>query len=62
MKLKIGITGCSGSLGKFILKKKGFKFICFKGDIRKKKDIRNWLSKNDLNALIILQQLSQLKL
>ena len=61
MKLKIGITGCSGSLGKFILKKKGFKFICFKGDIRKKKDIRNWLSKNDLNALIHLAAIVPIK-
>ncbi len=54
MKVKIGITGCTGSLGRIILKKKGYKFVCFKGDIRKKKDVQNWLSENDLEAIIHL--------
>ena len=52
MKVKIGITGCTGSLGKFILKT--YKFICFK-DIRNRKDVKNWLFKNT-QAIFHLKQ------
>ena len=36
MKPTIGITGCTGSLGKVLLKQEIVKILCFFGDIRKK--------------------------
>ena len=61
MKVKIGITGCTGSLGKFILKKKTYKFICFKGDIRNRKDVKNWLFKNNFQAIFHLAAIVPIK-
>ena len=60
MKVKIGITGCTGSLGKFILKKT-YKFICFKGDIRNRKDVKNWLFKNNFQAIFHLAAIVPIK-
>ena len=40
MKIKCGITGHTGVLGRRIIKKLPFKFIKFKGDITKKKSIK----------------------
>ncbi len=62
MNKKIGITGCTGSLGKFLVKKKNLSFSCFKGDIRKKRDIKKWLSKNDFDAIIHLAAIVPIKL
>ncbi len=61
-KKKIGITGCTGSLGSFLLKRKNFKFSCFKGDIRKKTDIIKWLSGEDFEAIIHLAAIVPIKL
>ena len=39
-----GITGHTGNLGKKFQKiANNFKFIKFKGDIRKKKDVEKWI-------------------
>jgi len=57
MKLyNIGITGYSGSIGRALLKHKHkyFKFIKFKGDVRHKKKLLSWFSKNNFNAIIHL--------
>lgn len=51
--LKCGITGFNGNLGKTFLKyKKKFNYIKFKGDISKKKDVDDWIKKNDFQILI----------
>ena len=45
--LRCGITGYKGNLGKTFLKlNKNFRYIKFKGDIGKKKDINFWLKNN----------------
>ena len=63
MKSFIGITGCSGSLGKTLLKiGKNNKFVCFSGDIRNRDNVRNWIKKNNLKAIIHLAALYQLKM
>jgi nucleoside-diphosphate-sugar epimerase len=54
-KLSCGITGHTGVLGKELIKKKNnLKFIKFKGDITKKKDIKNWLQNNSIDIVIHL--------
>jgi|TARA_B110000037_G_scaffold184876_1_gene214001 UDP-glucose 4-epimerase len=48
----IGITGSTGVLGAHIKKKfKNVKFDCFNGDIRNKKDIKDWLKDKKFEAL-----------
>lgn len=52
---KIGITGSSGSLGKVILKnKKNFRIIKFNGDLRNRKKVFNWITKNKIKTVIHL--------
>ena len=54
-KLKFGITGHTGILGKKFLKENNkLKFIKFKGDITKKKDIKKWLQNNPIDIIIHL--------
>lgn len=51
--LRCGITGHKGNLGKNFLKlNKNFRYIKFKGDITKKKDINSWLKNNEFDILI----------
>ena len=51
--LRCGITGYKGNLGKTFLKlNKNFRYIKFKGDIGKKKDINFWLKNNEFDILI----------
>ena len=48
-----GITGHTGNLGKKIQKiAKNFKFIKFKGDIRKTKDVEIWIKNNNFDLII----------
>ena len=55
MKKKIGLTGSTGSLGKTLIRlNKNYKFIFFKGNISNKKDVLNWIKKNDVNINILL--------
>ena len=52
---KIGITGSTGILGSYIIKNsKYFQFDCFRGDINKKKDLRNWLKNKKLDGIFHL--------
>ena len=55
------MTGCSGSLGKIFLKNFNKKIICFKGDIRKKKSIEEWIKKNKINVIIHLAAIVPIK-
>ena len=51
--IKCGITGFNGNLGKtFITLNNKFNYIRFKGDIRKKKEVNNWIKKNNFDLLI----------
>ena len=51
--LKCGITGFKGNLGKtFIKQNKKINFIKFRGDITKKKEVYNWLKKNNFDLLV----------
>ena len=50
---KCGITGSKGNLGKtFVKNSKIFKFIKFKGDISKKKDVNRWIKNNEFDLII----------
>ena len=54
-KLKCGITGHTGILGKELLKRNNkIKFVKFNGDITKKKDIKKWLQNNPIDIIIHL--------
>ena len=62
MSLKLGITGYTGSLGKEIIKNNSiYSLSYFKGDIRKKNDIFNWLNNNQLDAIIHLAAIVPIK-
>jgi nucleoside-diphosphate-sugar epimerase len=62
MKPLIGITGCTGSLGKNLLSNsKNFFFKCFTGDIRKKNQINKWILKNNFSAIIHLAAIVPIK-
>ncbi len=51
----IGLTGSKGVLGKEILKNfKNFKILKYNDDIRDKKKLYNWLSKNNFDGIIHL--------
>ena len=53
--LKCGITGHSGTLGSQLIKKKfNFKFIKFKRNICNKKNLQQWIEKNNLDLIIHL--------
>ena len=48
-----GITGHTGNLGKKIQKvAKNFKFIKFKGDIRRVKNVEAWIKNNNFDLII----------
>ena len=62
MKSYIGITGCSGSLGKTLLKiGKKKKFVCFSGDVRNRDHVLKWITKNNLKAVIHLAAIVPIK-
>ena len=55
MKLNIGVTGHSGSLGKVVKKNRSNnKYFFYKNDIRNKKKIFDWFKKNNLNVIFHL--------
>ena len=54
MKIKCGITGHTGVLGKSVIKKLPFKFIKFKGDVTKRKQLNIWFKKNKLDIVMHL--------
>ena len=58
----IGLTGSTGSLGKIFLKnKKKHRIICFKGDLRKKKEINKWIKNSNINIIIHLAAVVPIK-
>ena len=51
--INCGITGHRGNLGKkFQVVAKNFKFKKFKGDIRKVKDVEEWIEKENFDLII----------
>lgn len=52
----IGITGGTGNLGKYFFKnyKNKYKFIFFRDDITKKKQVKNWVKKNKFDLILHL--------
>ena len=59
----IGITGSTGSLGQVVLKKfKRFKIKRFKGDIKNRKDVFNWVLKNKIEIIIHLAAVVPIKI
>lgn len=60
--LKIGITGATGSLGKFVKStNSSYKLITFKQDIRSKSKLSKWFKKNKLDAMIHLAAIVPIK-
>ena len=61
--IQFGITGYTGSLGKIFTKSnKNIRYIFFKGDIRKKKDVNNWFLNNKFDAIIHLAAIVPIKI
>ena len=51
--IRCGITGFDGNLGKTFLKiNKTFRFIKFKGDIRKKGQVEKWIKSNEFDLVV----------
>ena len=62
MKLKIGITGGTGSLGKTLVSSKNkFQYSLFKSDIRDKQKVYQWVKKNNFYAIIHLAAIVPIK-
>ena len=49
-----GITGGTGTLGKFLLKNLPFKFIKYKGRVENKKNLSKWILKNKFDLILHL--------
>ena len=62
-KIKIGITGSTGVLGKILTKslKKKYKVVCFRSDIRKISKVRKWIKNNKFDAIFHLASLVPVK-
>ena len=59
---KIGITGSSGSLGKIILKNtKKYKISKFSGDIRNRREVFDWITKNNIKIIFHLAAVVPIK-
>ena len=62
MSQRIGLTGSTGSLGKKILKnKKKLQIYLFKGDVRNKHEVYDWINRNNLNVIIHLAAIVPIK-
>ena len=62
MKLKIGITGGTGSLGKNLISSKSqFQYSLFKSDIRDKQKVFQWIKNNNFYAVIHLAAIVPIK-
>ena len=65
--MKIGVTGCTGTIGKEVKKKFKKKIICFNGNILNKRKIDLWIKKNNfeyiihLAAIVPIQKINQNK-
>ncbi len=62
MKIKIGITGSTGSLGKTLSSTKSkFQYVFFKSDIRNKNKVFHWINNNNFYAVIHLAAIVPIK-
>ncbi len=62
-KLICGITGHTGSIGRSLIRnKKNLKFIYFKKDIKKKRDVKKWINNNNFDFIIHLAAIVPIKL
>jgi len=62
MLLKFGITGHTGSLGKILIRsKKNIKYSFFRGDVRDRKKVFDWIARNNLHAIIHLAAIVPIK-
>ena len=52
--IKCGITGSNGVLGRRITQNLPYKFYKFKKDITKKKELKDWIDKNNFDIFIHL--------
>ena len=52
--LNCGITGHTGVLGSYLIKKLKYRFIKFNGDITNLKDVEKWINKNNFDYIIHL--------
>lgn len=63
MSIRIGITGHTGSLGREIIKSNfGYDYFFFKGDIRNKNKISNWIKSRNFDAIIHLAAIVPIKI
>ena len=63
MKLNIGITGYTGSLGKIIRKNKSIhNYFYYKNDIQNKEKLLQWFKKNNLNVIFHLAAIVPIKI
>ena len=60
-KLKVGITGSTGSLGKELIKQNKCSYIKFTGDVRSRHHVRVWFVKNRFDAVIHLVAIVPIK-
>ena len=61
--IQFGITGYTGSLGKILIRSnKNIKYIFFRGDVRKKKDVNEWFLNNRFDAIIHLAAIVPIKI
>jgi nucleoside-diphosphate-sugar epimerase len=60
-KFECGLTGYKGNIGKSLIKSKKIKFSYFRGDVRKIKDLINWINKNNFNYLVHLAAIVPIK-
>ena len=60
-KLKVGITGSTGSLGKELIKQNKCSYIKFRGDIISRHHVREWFVKNRFDAVIHLAAIVPIK-
>lgn len=57
IKAKIGVTGCNGFVGKQLvthLNGEKIDYVCFKGDLLNKKDVKDFFDKNTITTVIHL--------
>ena len=57
----IGLTGSTGSLGKTLLKISKQKINCYRGDVKNKKEVFEWIKKNKLQIIIHLAAIVPIK-
>ncbi len=60
-KIKCGLTGFNGNIGKCLVKNKSINFSFFRGDVRKLNDLKKWINKNKFDHLVHLAAIVPIK-